>query len=566
MVLTKFLTKGVGVRIEDLILKTQQRVRILRAFRGASWGLLAGLLTSALYLLSNAAGWVPEVPTWWWLIINAGIAAIGALVGYMIPVNVNRMLYEMDQQLDTEEVMITLHHLKEHHHDHDFLPILEQQFNQLKVQPERVYKLNVNDGKRGGGIAVLLGLTVLFWWLEPGIVPVAAFSGSSLSPEEVARALEKLDEQDVPEALRNKLEEFENVLNEISGERPEDSSQIKQGEADEDNNLIQLFDGLNQAQNDALSLDDLSTYGLSEEEMEELRRQQREQLEQLQQQMKNFMAGLPQEGQEGQQGAEGAEGQQVPQELKDLIDQMPDDNPIKEELQKALDEQNQQGGQERLQAVLEQLNEEIDQRLGADQALEELRDSIDEWVQNELNSDEGQGEPESSDENAQESEDGSESQEGNEGEGDPSGQGQGQTSGNEPAGGSEPGEGQGGRDANGLGGGDEAGTGGSGGRDPNSLKPDWDPDYKNADIPQTMLPAAAIEQWLSRGIPVETSQEQGQAAQFRLSYDQVEALLDVRDLSPELRDIVRLYFLQIIGQLNQESQPSPETTDSPDTP
>jgi len=566
MAYTKFRTKGVLVRIEDLILKTQQRVRLLRAFRGANWGLLAGLFASTLYLVSNNIGWTSEIPAWWWLLINGGVAAIGALVGYTIPVNVNRMLYEMDQTLDTEEVMITLHYLKEHEHEHDFLPILEDQFSQLKVQPERVYKLNANDGKRGGGIAVLLAFTALFWWLEPGIVPVAAFSGSSLTPEEVARALEKLDDQEIPEALRNKLEEIENVLDDLSGENPEDTSNIKQGEAEEDNNLIQLFDGLNQAQNDALSLDDLETYGLSEEEMEELRQQQREQLEQLQQQMKNFMAGLPQdgEGQQGQEGGEqGSQGQEVPQQLQELLDQMSDDNPIKRELQEALEQSNQEGGQERLQGVLEQLSEEIDDRLSADQGLEELRDSIDEWVQNELGSESSEGDQEPS-EGESDSDEGNESQEGADGNGaDSEGENGGQATGQEPAGGSEPGEGQGGRDADGLGGGDEAGTSGSGGRDPNSLRPDWDPDYKNADIPQTMLPAAAIEQWLSRGIPVETNQEPGQAAQFRLSYDQVEALLDVRDLSPELRDIVRLYFLQIIGQLNQDGQPSQDTTDTP---
>ena len=45
--------------------------------------------------------------------------------------------------------------------------------------------------------------------------------------------------------------------------------------------------------------------------------------------------------------------------------------------------------------------------------------------------------------------------------------------------------------------------------------------------------------------------EAGQQEQFRLSYDQVEALLDLRDLPADVRDVVRLYFLQLIGQLNE---------------
>lgn len=539
------------MRIEELILRTQQRVRILRAFRGANWGLLAALLGTATYLLTNAAGWTPEIPQWWWFAINPGVAVIGALVGFIMPVDVRRMLYEMDQVLGTDEVMITLHHLKEYQHDHDFLPILEEQFQGLRVQPERVFKLNANDGKRGGGIAVLLGLTFLFWWVGPTLLPAAVFSGSSLSAAEVERALERLADEDIPEALKNKLEEIENVLDQISGERPETSSDIRQGEASEENQLIQLFDSINQAQNDALSLDNLGLF--SEEEQQALRDQQRQQLEQLQQQMRNFMAGLPQEG----EGQEGAQSSEVPQELQQLLDQMDDSNPIKRQLEEALKEQQQGGSNERLQATLQQLNEEIGERLSADEELEQLRDSIDEWVQNELGQEQGSGESENSEGSAGSESENSEGQEGSQGNAgaDPTGQNGGQTQGTEGSGGNEPGQGEGGRDAQGLGGGDEAGTSGSGGLDPNSLRPEWDPEYKNANIPQTMLPASAIEQWLSRGMPVETQQEPGQPAQFRLSYDQVEALLDVRDLSPELRDIVRLYFLQIIGQLNQ---PAPE--------
>jgi len=541
--------------MDQLIAQTRKKVRWLRAFRWGGWGLLGTLAVSLGYLLASKLGWIGLDWDSALLFFNAAGFGLGALTGGAWPVHTRRMLLEMDKTLNTGEVLLTLHHLQQKDKDNDFTSILNREFQALAVQPEAVFHINRRDWKRSGGVGAALLLVVLLVWAGPIWLPrlggnTGAFGNSGSSVESSAPA-----QREVPEAFQEQLDELQSRLQELGLEQ-----QISQGDLDRAQNglepqdqLIELFEDLERAQNQALGLEGGEGQRPGPAQLQQQRQQQRQALEDLQQQLEQMVM-------QGADGDPSNSNQELAESLREQLNSLPEGDPLRQHLEDALRQQDSQARQQ----ALEQGQQQLDERLSAERNLDDLRESLEEWANNQqlpgqdgeqTASNNGVGQNDQEGQNGQNQEGQNQNQGDQDGE---LGESASENSDNGEQGQESPQEDQSALDRPGEG--VEAGIGS--GQDDQATRPQqWDPEYKNATIPPGMVPADSVEQWLSRGVPVETSDAPGQGAQFRLSFDQVEALLNLRELSPELRDVVRLYFLQIIGELNQGASSETETTE-----
>jgi len=527
------------VRIEQVIQETRFRLRLLRAVRWGSWSLVWTLLLSALYVGLSSLHWVSDALVPWLVWLNLAAALSSAVAGMMWRVDTQRMLFELDRRLQTGELLLTLESLKQLRRKHDFVPILEDQLIRMKVRPQEVYHLDVSDLRRGGGIAALAALVLAWLWLGPFLLQWVGLNAGLLAGQSGVD-MEKLTMQDLPPELQQEWEELRDVLEYFGyqggGENPDGA--IEEGDRDQ---LIQLFDDLDRAQDQLLGLN-RSNAPSADPAADQARREQRERLEQLQQQLEKAI----EQAQAGQ-----SPSPEQREQLEQALETLPQEDPLRQQIEQALQQQNPQQQQQALQQAQEQLND----RLENEQQAQALRDSVQDWAEQE-------GDPYSPEDlsDFQPNDPSGASNVENDGQasgqGDPQGE-PGSSKAQQAVEDQESKDGQRSDDGQDLQqGGEEGGTGPDTSSGPDVFGDDeWNPQYRNATIPSELLPADAVQEWLSRGVPVESTVEAGQQEQFRLSYDQVEALLDLRDLPADVRDVVRLYFLQLIGQLN-EAQPA----------
>lgn len=534
--------------LDQLITHTRLRVRWLRALRFSSWGLLGGMFFSLIYLGLVAFGVFPDHLVAWLVGFNGGIALLGAVVGAAMTVNTPRVLYTLDRSLNTGEVLVTLHDLGKRARKHDFFPILEHQYRALNVRPQRVFRLNVRDAQRGGGIVALLLLNLILVGFGPDLASLTGLPLGNAQDRKQARATRTLEDRLLAEELRAQFEDIRKELGDLGLQQPNEDGLGSQDENPAES-LIQLYQNLNRAQSQVLGLTSSlqPSPNQASPPSEQMRQQQREQMARIQQLLQQILEQL-------RQGQSGEESPPTLQDLQASVDQLPEDDPLRQQLEQAL-------GQNRAdlqQQALQRAQDELGQRLDADQNLESLRRQLEERLGNapergESPSAAGRQDTGQSDPNASETGNVPGEQPGAR---NPS---SGQTQAGSPSSGptqQDQAQGDSSQALEGSSEGSEPGVGTQEGT-PREVPLDWNPAYKEADIPPNMVAAESLEEWLSRGVPVESTQQPGQPTRFRLSYDQVEALLDVRDLSPELRDVVRLYFLQIIGQLNQAAPQTP---------
>jgi len=488
---------------------------------------------SFIYLGLLAFRLLPDGLVAWLVASNGAIGLLGALIGLLLPVDTPRVLYTLDRSLHTGELLVTLHDLEKRERAHDFIPILKRRLHALNVQPRRVFRLNAGDAKRGGGILALLLINLVLVGFGPQVASLAGLPFGAVQERGQDVPVRSLEDTLLAEELRDQLEEVQKKLGKLGLQPPDGNSQDGHDQDPQDA-LIQLYQNLNQAQSRALGLTSnlQSTQSQGAPPSEQALQEQRERLAQIQQQLQQILEQL-------QQGQSGGENPPAMKDLQDALDQLPEDDPLRQQPERALAENRADLQQE----ALRQAQSQLDQRLEADQSLESLKEQLEAWTgqapqqaeQSPAAADQAGGGQQGQDSDQQSTAPGEQP-----GDGGPSG----------PQAQQDPSQGNPDKDLEGVGEGSQPGVGTGEGR-PQGAPPDWDPGYKEADIPSDMVEAESLEEWLSRGVPVESRQLPGQPARFRLSYDQVEALLDLRDLSPELRDVVRLYFLQIIGQLNQ---------------
>lgn len=527
------------MRIEDLIEHTTARIRRLRAFRWGSWGLLLGLVASAVYLTLATLGWIEDVVGSWLFWVNLGAVSGAALAGYFAPVNTTRMLFEIDQSLKTGEVLLTLHDLKQRNGKNDFIDILERRLVRLKIRPELVFHVNSGDWKRGSSILAVLGIVLTLLWFGPNLLELAGLNVAAVTGENQFSFENGFNGAALPEDLQAKLSEFEQFVPRLGAEFAQGADGSGSPE-----NLIQLFNDLQRAQDRALGLSSSNGPAIeSNPQSEAQRQQQRDQLQELQQQLQRLLAQLEQDPANDDALENSASA--VQQSLQSLRE----DDPLREQLENALNEQDAASRQAALERAQQQLNE----RLNQDQQLDSLREALKEWSKDDSNfAPEDLPELGELPEDVQRDRENSSAREDlQDNPSDPSSGGNSDAAEDEA---SQQGDELAFRDGEG----DEPGVAPSS-RQKITDQAAWEPEYKNAQIPPGLAPADSIEEWLSRGVPVETDLTLGEATQYRLSYDQVETLLDLRDLSPQMQDVVRLYFLQIIGQLNEnQAAPSQE--------
>lgn len=523
------------MRIEDLIERTTARIRKLRSLRWGSWGLLLGLGVSTVYLALTTLGWVEDAVGSWLFWANLGAAFGAALAGYFAPVNTTRMLFEIDQSLKTGEVLLTLHDLKQRSGKNDFISILEHHLVRLKIRPELVFHVNSGDWKRGGSVLAALGIVLTLLWFGPHLLELAGLNVAAVTGESKFSFENGFNGAALPEDLLARLSEFEQFVPRLGAEFARDAD----GGSGNSENLIQLFNDLQKAQDQTLGLSSSNGPAIENDPQSEAQRQQRrDQLQELQQQLQRLLAQLAQDPADDDALANSAAA--VQQSLQSLRE----DDPLREQIENALNEQDAASRQ----TALEGAQQQLDERLNRDRQLESLREALKEW-----SADESNFASEDLPELGQLPEDVQLDRENSS-----AGTGVQDNPNDSPPG------------SNGDAAEDEASQQGDerafrdGAGDEPSVAPSprqnitdnaaWEPEYKNAQIPPGLAPADSVEEWLSRGVPLETNITLGAATQYRLSYDRVETLLDLRDLSPEVQDVVRLYFLKIIGQLNETNQ------------
>ncbi len=521
----------------------ERLVRRRRAWRWGGQGAVAGLTLTLLYLVAAIPGWMPTPGLLWLLAFNALVAAGAALGGYRAPVDMDGVLFQIDQTLKTGELLLTLHDLKARG-EAEFSAMLERRMQTYDIRPERAFYHTGYHWKRGGTIAALaLGCGVLLLglnttWAGFGL---GGAGSPSLAGAGSAAAL--------PGELQAQLEEVKRVIPNL----PDDlSEQVTERLLSSRPNFRQMVTDLGSAQDQVLGLsgtappnasegdgEGQTDDGSTEEEAERRREQQRQNLEALQQQLQSLQAQLGQN--EGEPPDEGALAG-----IQRAMEGLDEESELRAEMERALE--GIERGEPASREALEQLRRELGERLQTDEQLESLRQALARW------SDEREADERVASENASEGGDGERS------DGSPEGDGSGQNgrdaesdrgNGSAPQEGEREGQSPDPLERAGRGLGEQAGSGEARAGAARPLEP-WTPSYKHAKVPDGLIPAEAVARWLGRGVPVESdANADGTPAGYRLSYDQVEALLDVRDLPVEVRDVVRSYFLGIIGQLNE---------------
>jgi len=100
-------------RFGQFYYNAERLVRRRRAWRWGGQGAVAGLTLTLLYLVAAIPGWVPAPGLLWLLAFNALVAAGAAWGGQRAPVDMDGVLFQIDQILKTGELLLTLGDLKE---------------------------------------------------------------------------------------------------------------------------------------------------------------------------------------------------------------------------------------------------------------------------------------------------------------------------------------------------------------------------------------------------------------------------------------------------------------------
>gem|GEM_PF-3372044 len=520
------------MRIEDLIRQTRKRVRLLRAFRWSSWAVLAGLAFIFIYAALHVLGLVGRVPGARLVWLNALALLVGGLAGALFPVNTLRTLFRLDTKLQTGELLLTLYDLKRRNSSSAFVPVLERRLVRLKVRPETVFHLNAGDTKRGFGLAAALGLTLITLWFGPALLQRAGWDQRAVAAEDTPLAAETFDPATLPPELRDAFERLDRPL-------PQLEDNVDSDQAQQNQRLIELLQQVDRARDRALGLSNASqTIEGDPPADEKQRQQQRQQLQRVQQQLQNLLNQM--------QAAPGDEQgrRQKTKALEQALQALDKNDPTRQSIESALNAKD-PGSQQR---SLEGAQQQLQNRLRSDDALQAARNEL------EGKAKDGGFTPEDLSQLKPSAPNKPQDTRPQNAQGSPPEDSNAAPDASSSAGQASDKDGQEAPTANGergLNKGDEPGLGSA--TDRNGLpNQDYNPQYKDARIPQALVPSEAIDEWLSRGVPAESASAQpGQGAQYRLSYDRVQSLLERRELSPGLQDVVRTYFLRIIGQLNE---------------
>jgi len=573
------------LEIEDQVYERRKQLNILHWLRLSS---TFSISITFLYLVLFYFGAVEMIQPWWILILfNLFAVGAGWLIGKSRPIRVEKDLFVVDRAFRFGEKLTTIFYLREIRTAPVFLEALYRKVGSLRPNIKDALTLSDRD-QRGwmalGGLVFACGLVLVLW--GSGLNPSSAFwgSGNSLGQSPLDSSLILNDDQvrDLEDILRDGKTAEEN--NGLDGEKGDENCPPPQTSVQSAERAIrnEIFASTNcETGSDSPSLEELFN---NEERPEQQPNTLSQELASLLAQMMNGQMSPQEASQQLQQLA----NQLPPGAMQDLLNElseMEDLDELVDRMQEAFKEAKEQETENNDLANNDPSgtaqgspqNGGLSGEYGSDfldandpnATNPNGSEGVSSNASQSLNNGNDQNNNQSGTPNAgQQGNSQSGSSENGEGTGQGSGQGsgEGEEEGSSQGAGEQAGGGSGEETADGAN--SEGGVGGQSGRstpqsggsgvgqspgDGRESAGEMDRIERDNSvyISSGQLPADVelLNQLISSGLPVDLEEEQREGSrQIRLNSDAVESIMDTRDLPPQLKALVRRYFLAITGE------------------
>ncbi len=509
-----------GSKFEAILKRVAGRQRFLNAVNATRRLLTASLMLTAIYLIAALPPSFKLLPKWelsWLILFNFVVGAVGFVSGYFQRIDLAAALYQADRKLKLGEKLCTIYDLRAQEPQSDFLSMLYQKIAHLEIDIKklfpfsRVEKITLVSLFALGLFWALLALQytgyIHFIGLRDRQVTAPTSQKEVESPkapvesEDIVGLMEKLSE------IRESVEALEHLQQQAAARSEAQNEAFKQAAQ----LLSQQLDSLQQS----LLGREPSTSEPSAAVGD--REKQRQRIEQLKKDLQELNEKLSQ----------GASSDEIGELLKSIAQNTGSES--FEELSEAAQAQD----QERLKELSEQISNQLEEKAELGRQIEELQEKLKELMaslREERPAGKEPGEPPADKPDSErEQEAGEVSKAGPQGEGDAP----------------KPADEQTGREPN-----TQAGKSGTPmPKQPSQIPPDFYKAPISGLFPST---PTSTKELPTKKAPIET-EVTAQGVIYRVNYQKLEAFLqEMQDeLSPEMREIIRAYFVLITASINE---------------
>ena len=168
-------------QFQKLEAQITRRKRWLNALEIAGDWLGLSLGLSLAYLLASSLGLLPALPSLWWLFpINMAVGLAGWWQGWRRPIDLPTVLLQIDRALGTGELLCSYHEFSGERARVPFSGRLERLVRDLAIDPVAALPLGRHGRRRLGWVAALgLGLTLLAGLSSWQLLPSPALFGAA---------------------------------------------------------------------------------------------------------------------------------------------------------------------------------------------------------------------------------------------------------------------------------------------------------------------------------------------------------------------------------------------------